>query len=97
MSWMGLLVVVTVDAAPYATDLDLEPLAEVERALLVVEVLHLPHPEFGGLLRGGEHFWHKILMISHRTSRGHNNSRILLCAWGGSCCYGIIDASDTVR
>jgi hypothetical protein len=35
---------------------DLEPLAEVEGALLVVEVLHLPHPELGGLLRGGEHF-----------------------------------------
>jgi hypothetical protein len=27
----------------------LEPLAEVERALLVVEVLHLPHPQLGGL------------------------------------------------
>ena len=37
-------------------DSDLEPLAEVEGALLVVEVLHLPHPELGGLLRGGEHF-----------------------------------------
>jgi len=35
---------------------DLEPLAQVERKLLVVEVLHLPHPELGGLLRGGEHF-----------------------------------------
>ena len=35
---------------------DLEPLAEVEGALLVVEVLHLPHPELGGLLRGREHF-----------------------------------------
>ena len=34
---------------------DLEPLAEVERALLVVEVLHLPHPKLLGLLRGGEH------------------------------------------
>ena len=34
----------------------LEPLAEVEGALLVVEVLHLPHPELGGLLRGGEHY-----------------------------------------
>jgi hypothetical protein len=22
----------------------------------VVEVLHLPHPELGGLLRGGEHY-----------------------------------------
>jgi hypothetical protein len=28
----------------------LEPLAEVERALLVVEVLHAPHPELLGLL-----------------------------------------------
>ena len=28
---------------------NLEPLAEVERALLVVEVLHLPHPQLGGL------------------------------------------------
>jgi len=27
----------------------LEPLAEVEGALLVVEVLHLPHPQLGGL------------------------------------------------
>jgi len=34
----------------------LEPLAEVEGALLVVEVLHAPHPELGGgLLVGGEH------------------------------------------
>jgi hypothetical protein len=34
----------------------LEPLAEVEGALLVVEVLHAPHPELGGLLLGlGEH------------------------------------------
>jgi hypothetical protein len=29
---------------------DLEPLAEVERALLVVEILHAPHPELLGLL-----------------------------------------------
>ena len=36
---------------------DLEPLAEVEGALLVVEVLHAPHPELGGLLLvGSEHF-----------------------------------------
>ena len=27
-----------------------EPLAEVQRALLVVLVLHAPHPEAGGLL-----------------------------------------------
>ena len=35
----------------------LEPLAEVEGALLVVEVLHAPHPEGLGLLLvvGGEH------------------------------------------
>ena len=36
---------------------NLEPLAEVQGALLVVEVLHAPHPELGGLLLvGGEHF-----------------------------------------
>jgi len=37
----------------------LEPLAEVEGALLVVEVLHLPHPKLGGLGLGDsrEHFW----------------------------------------
>ena len=36
---------------------NLEPLAEVERALLVVEVLHAPHPQGLGLLLvvGGEH------------------------------------------
>ena len=32
---------------------DLEPLAKVQRALLVVEVLELPQPELGGLLGGG--------------------------------------------
>ena len=39
-------------------DSDLEPLAEVEGALLVVEVLHLPHPQLGGLGLGDslEHF-----------------------------------------
>jgi hypothetical protein len=38
----------------------LEPLAEVERALLVVEVLHLPHPQLGGLGlgNGSEHSAH---------------------------------------
>ena len=37
--------------------MDLEPLAEVQRALLVVQVLKAPGPELGGLLslRGGEH------------------------------------------
>jgi hypothetical protein len=35
----------------------LEPLAEVERALLVVKILQTPDPELGGLLLGGgEHF-----------------------------------------
>ena len=36
---------------------NLEPLAEVQGALLVVEVLHAPHPELGGglLVVGGEH------------------------------------------
>ncbi len=39
---------------------DLEPLAEVERALLVVQVLHAPHPKLLGLLlRLGEHFCKK--------------------------------------
>ena len=33
----------------------LEPLAEVEGALLVVQVLHLPHPKLLGLLHVGEH------------------------------------------
>jgi hypothetical protein len=33
----------------------LEPTAEVEGALLVVEVLHLPHPKLLGLLGGSEH------------------------------------------
>jgi hypothetical protein len=39
------------------TVINLEPLAEVERALLVVQVLHAPHPELLGLLLGilGEH------------------------------------------
>jgi hypothetical protein len=36
----------------------LEPLTEVEGALLVVEVLHAPHPKLLGLLLvGGEHFF----------------------------------------
>jgi hypothetical protein len=33
---------------------DLEPLAEVERALLVVEVFQLPGPKLGSLLGVGE-------------------------------------------
>ena len=41
-------------AIPFRTEKELpsklEPLSEVERALLVVEVLHAPHPELLGLL-----------------------------------------------
>ncbi len=51
-SWRHIQRVVNMICGQYS---DLEPLAEVERALLVVEVLHLPHPKFLGLLRGGEH------------------------------------------
>ena len=44
----------------------LEPLAEVKGALLVVEVLHLPHPQLGGLGLGNslEH-----LQMSHSSQR----------------------------
>ena len=40
----------------------LEPLAEVERALLVVKVLESPQPKLGSLLvlRGAEHFCSRI-------------------------------------
>jgi hypothetical protein len=39
----------------------LEPLAEVERALLVVKVLESPQPQLGSLLvlRGAEHYCQK--------------------------------------
>jgi hypothetical protein len=48
----------------------LEPLAEVERALLVVEVLHAPHPELGGLLLGlREHFCKTPRKIHRQKSR----------------------------
>jgi hypothetical protein len=41
----------------------LEPLTEVEGALLVVEVLHAPHPKLLGLLLvGGEHFCVKCIL-----------------------------------
>ena len=46
--------------------LDLEPLAEVERALLVVEILHFPHPKFLGLLRGGKHLYTPALLTLAR-------------------------------
>ena len=46
---------------------DLEPLAEVQRALLVVEVLHLPHPELGGLLSSGKGREHSATTITVNT------------------------------
>ena len=43
----------------------LEPLTEVEGALLVVEVLHAPHPKLLGLLLvGGEHFCVQCITMS---------------------------------
>ncbi len=62
----------------------LEPLAEVEGALLVVEVLHLPHPELSGLLglgNGLEHFCCKrkgtigTLSAMGRTSQDMSGGR----------------------
>ena len=47
----------------------LEPLAEVEGALLVVEVLHLPHPQLLGLLGGREHYLGSIASaVSHHRN-----------------------------
>ncbi len=53
---------------------DLEPLAEVERALLVVQVLKAPGPELGGLLLSlGEHSAHKRTFSAHnRTFSGEH-------------------------
>ena len=59
-------------------DSDLEPLAEVEGALLVVEVLHLPHPELLSLLRGGEHL-HECTTAHVRTENQTASMRHL-CA-----------------
>ena len=42
----------------------LEPLAEVQGALLVVEVLHLPHPKLLGLLHVGEHLQEQTERLS---------------------------------
>ena len=50
----------------------LEPLAEVEGALLVVEVLHLPHPKLLGLLGGREHF---CGIRGRRESMGRSRTR----------------------
>ena len=46
----------------------LEPLTEVEGALLVVEVLHAPHPKLLGLLLvGGEHFCVQYITVSEES------------------------------
>jgi len=62
----------TVDAATrYRRTSNLEPLAEVEGALLVVEVLHAPHPELGGLLLvGSEHFCKSDTVRAGETAGG---------------------------
>ena len=72
-SWRHIQRVVNMICEQYS---DLEPLAEVERALLVVEVLHLPHPKFLGLLRGGEHSCARMARVRAgqarlRTVRAH--------------------------
>jgi len=57
----------------------LEPLAEVERALLVVEVLHAPHPEAGGLLLGllGEHSAQDKTFRQHRLTHQCTSTPLL--------------------
>ena len=61
----------------------LEPLAEVERALLVVEVLHLPHPQLGGLGlgNGSEHSTH----MSRCQMTMSGQARTAHCCVGGGC------------
>jgi len=50
----------------------LEPLAEVEGALLVVEVLHLPHPKLGGLgLSDSREPVEKQIEGQHLSLQGH--------------------------
>ena len=64
----------------------LEPFAEVQRALLVVEVLHLPHPELGGLLSGGKGRVHLLIQRGRKRDgeqwRGPS-LRILRCTTQG--------------
>ena len=69
----------------------LEPLTEVEGALLVVEVLHAPHPEGLGLLLvvGGEHsaaqHTTRLRLGVHRRSSGVGCSRGRLRAHALHC------------
>jgi hypothetical protein len=54
------------DATPHTSERSSsEPLAEVQRALLVVLVLHAPHPEAGGLLG-----LRKLRKHSEKSERG---------------------------
>ena len=75
-----------------STAVGLEPLAEVERALLVVEVLHAPHPKALSLLLGlGEHVCTQKEEPGVRESREHiwkagescthtaESSRVMIC------------------
>ena len=53
----------------------LKPFTEVERALLVMEILHAPHPQGLGLLLvvGGEHFCQQSTheqIVSHACHSG---------------------------
>jgi len=47
-----------------------------------VEVLHLPHPELGGLLRGGEHFSvdHRTVSMHRRKALGNTGAARRACA-----------------
>ena len=78
----------------------LEPLTEVEGALLVVEILHAPHPEGLGLLLvvGGEHsaaqHTTRLRLGVHRRSSGVGCSRRRLRAHALHC---LSLPSDMVR
>ena len=47
-----------------------------------MEVLHLPHPELGGLLRGGEHFSvdHRTVSMHRRKALGNTGAARRACA-----------------
>ena len=87
----------------------LEPLAEVEGALLVVEVLHAPHPELGGLLLvGSEHSAESADRESEKTIQRLRNSQTLSaptncnrwashCHTRGSCDHDWNTTVTTVR
>ena len=75
-------------SAPDESPSDLEPLAEVEGALLVVEVLHAPHPELGGLLLvSGEHFCAREFSTQHTEARKKPPASILATRPGRKYLY----------